>query len=309
MTHRDCDLPAGHTNGHVTCDHAGVTKLSCDTPGTSRGRYVTEYVTSRSCDTAAVTQPGAATLILSLFPGIDLLGMGFEQAGFCVVRGPDRIFGGDIRAFIPPVGVFAGIIGGPPCQDFSKSRRAAPTGYGTAMLDEFARVVMQAEPQWWLMENVPQVPDVTIKGYSWQRIDLRANEFGLTQSRLRHFQYGNRDNVPLILRRAATNEATEACCLATEGTRQDRRSWADFCELQGLPRDFKLPGLSRAAAYRAVGNGVPVPMARAIALAIRNPAGGKPCACSCGRPVTGRATYATPACRKRAQRRRDPARV
>jgi hypothetical protein len=33
-------------------------------------------------------------LLLSLFPGIDLLGRGFELEGFNVVRGPDPIFGG-----------------------------------------------------------------------------------------------------------------------------------------------------------------------------------------------------------------------
>lgn len=38
-------------------------------------------------------------LVLSLFPGIDLLGRGFEAEGFYVVRGPDLIYGGDIRAF------------------------------------------------------------------------------------------------------------------------------------------------------------------------------------------------------------------
>lgn len=36
-------------------------------------------------------------LVLSLFPGADLLGMAFEQEGFCVVQGPDVIFGRDVR--------------------------------------------------------------------------------------------------------------------------------------------------------------------------------------------------------------------
>lgn len=40
-------------------------------------------------------------LILSLFPGIDLLGRAFEELGACVVRGPDLLWGGDIRAFSP----------------------------------------------------------------------------------------------------------------------------------------------------------------------------------------------------------------
>jgi len=30
-------------------------------------------------------------LVLSIFPGIDILGKGFEEEGYCVVRGPDRL--------------------------------------------------------------------------------------------------------------------------------------------------------------------------------------------------------------------------
>ncbi len=58
-------------------------------------------------------------LVLSLFPGIGLLDMAFEQEGYCVVRGPDVLWGGDIRNFHPPAGVFEGVIGGPPCQAHS----------------------------------------------------------------------------------------------------------------------------------------------------------------------------------------------
>jgi DNA (cytosine-5)-methyltransferase 1 len=35
-------------------------------------------------------------LVLSLFPGIGMLDSAFEQEGFCVVRGPDVLWGGDI---------------------------------------------------------------------------------------------------------------------------------------------------------------------------------------------------------------------
>lgn len=69
---------------------------------------------------------------LSVFSGIDLLGMGFEAEGFCVVSAGDLAFGRDVRKFRPPPGVFTGVIGGPPCQDFSAARRSAPIldGYG-----------------------------------------------------------------------------------------------------------------------------------------------------------------------------------
>lgn len=35
-----------------------------------------------------------SNLVLSLFPGFDLLGRAFEEEGFTIVRGPDKIWGG-----------------------------------------------------------------------------------------------------------------------------------------------------------------------------------------------------------------------
>ena len=102
-------------------------------------------------------------LILSIFSGIDLLGKGFEQNGFCVVSAMDIIFGHDIREKRFPTGRFDGVIGGSPCQDFSKARRTPPTGNGLEMLGEFVRVVNETQPKWFLLENVPQVPNIAIE--------------------------------------------------------------------------------------------------------------------------------------------------
>src|SRR4051812_29288867 len=124
-------------------------------------------------------------LVLSLFPGAGLLDKGFELAGYCVVRGPDTLLGGDIRTFRIPPRWLTGIIGGPPCQDFSRARLAPPTGYGEAMLREYARLVMEGQPLWWLLENVPGVPDVHVPGYVTQRFNLFASEFGCLQKRNR----------------------------------------------------------------------------------------------------------------------------
>jgi len=256
-------------------------------------------------------------LILSLFPGIDLLGRGFEAEGLCVVRGPDLLWGGDIRSFHPEPGRFDGIIAGSPCQDFSRARRSAPTGEGLELLAEFCRVVAEAQPDWFLLENVPSVPNVAVEGYRVQRLDLRATECGGQQSRLRHFQFGSRHGLVIVTDRARPSPAqSQPICLATEGKRKDRRTFADFCELQGLPRDFDLPGYSREAKYRAVGNGVPVMMARTIALAIRDTMSNvnirtltdaRLCACNCGRILNGKQKSATAACRKRLERARcDP---
>src|ERR1044071_7936151 len=141
-------------------------------------------------------------LILSLFPGIDLFGRGFELEGFCVVRGPDLLWGQDIRAFNPPCKTFEGVIGGSPCQDFSRLRRNAPTGYGLEMLGEFVRCVAAAAPDWFILENVPGVPDVAVAGYQVQRFNLTAKERGIPQSRLRAFQFGSRDGKPLVIARS-----------------------------------------------------------------------------------------------------------
>jgi len=243
-------------------------------------------------------------LVLSLFPGVGLLDRGFEQAGFCVVRGPDTLLGQRIENFHAPASYFCGVIGGPPCQDFSRARRHPPTGYGVRMLNEFARLVTEAEPAWWLLENVPQVPDVHISGYTVQRFNLYAVEFGLTQMRNRSFQFGSRDGTPLCPVRGSQSHPGRRA--KTVMARDARVKFSRLVKLQGLPSDFDLPGLSRTAKIRAVGNGVPLPMAWAVAKAIFDRSvtlhwmavcGLRLCVCNCGKAFS-----ATPACRKRLER-------
>ena len=264
-------------------------------------------------------------LVLSLFPGIDLLGRAFEEQGYCVVRGPELFLGQDIRDFHPPRDVFWGVIGGPPCQDFSPLRRDPPTGNGQKMLAEFARCVTEAQPEWWLMENVSRVPDVTIRGYNWQRLDIDLKWF-CDCSRLRHIQFGSKSGRLInVTKPVVTNQSvTHTAALAN-----DDRDWTELSHIQGVS-NIELPLFTVAGKKRAIGNGVPLPMGRALASAVTaaysvtSPdtqtdifgvtwPGHRLCPCGCGRPVTGRATYAadengnTAACRKRAQRRRDKA--
>lgn len=260
-----------------------------------------------------VTPADAGRLVLSLFPGIDLFGRGFEAEGFTIVRGPDLIFGGDIRGFHPPRGVFAGVILGSPCQDFSAARRDEPTGEGLELLGHGLRCIEESQPDWFILENVPRVPSVTVRSYRMQRVDLDARECGSAQRRLRHFQFGSRHGLVISVTRLAVTGKGEATCTASEGRRKEKRDWPAFCALQGLPPDFALPSFTKRAAYSAVGNGVPLPMGRAIAHAVteaRHWATVKLCACSCGRRVTGKQILATMACRQRVSRaaRRDAAR-
>lgn len=153
-------------------------------------------------------------LVLSLFPGIGLLDRAFEEEGFCVVRGPDVLWGGDIRRFHPSAGKFDGVIGGPPCQMFSSLARLVRANgheprFGN-LIPEFERCVAEAAPMWFLMENVPAAPVPAIAGYgvksflldnSW----LNAGDgFGEEQRRVRRFSFGMRgrrdDDVPSLMR-------------------------------------------------------------------------------------------------------------
>ena len=250
--------------------------------------------------------PAASRLVLSLFPGAGLLDRGFELAGFCVVRGPDTLLGQRVEEFHAAPGHFFCVCGGPPCQDFSRARRRPPTGHGVKMLRQFARVVTEAQPDCYLMENVPGVPDVHIPGYQVQRFNVLAHHFGCRQRRNRSFQFGSRDGVPLVLLRRTESHFVRTVPAVLAKDR--KRTFADRCELMGLPRAFDLPGLSRTAKIRAIGNGVPVPVALAIAQAIRDRCVTdlRLCECNCGRVLDGRRQQktATAACRKRQERAR-----
>jgi DNA (cytosine-5)-methyltransferase 1 len=283
-----------------------------------------------------VTQP----LILSIFPGIDLLGMAFEQEGFCVVRGPDVLWGGDIRRFHPPAGVFDGVIGGPPCQAFSRlAIMVRHNGYETRfgnLIPEFERCVAEAAPGWFLMENVPAAPRPSVNGYAvWQatwnnRHFVAENLTGAEQNRVRAISFGTSDGralrpdvalfehpaiatgvtssdgggvmrgrhavlgdaprVPVRLAPYRNGEMKEKPFAVTarhagrpprvagadsaghggENSKQYVYGLEDACELQGLPRDFTehMP-FRKDAKLKAVANGVPLPMGRAIARAVK----------------------------------------
>ena len=267
---------------------------------------------------AAQAAPGRP-LVLSLFPGIDLLGRAFREAGFCVVAGPEKLLGQDVADFGGVPRKFDGIIGGPPCQDFSslnrtrnsQPRRAVLSTYGAEMVRQFLRVVDECRPTWWLMENVPAVPDVVLGGYEIQRLGITDVECGGVQRRNRHFQFGHvagwiirPDRVTMS--GGITAQTGTAAVLASDGKRRSR-SFPAHCRLMGLDRAVTLPGWTRLAKYTAVGNGVPMAMGRAIARAV---IGASPrdvvadCVCGCGRRIELPARHATATCRKIMERRR-----
>ena len=226
-------------------------------------------------------------LVLSLFPGIGLLDRAFELEGFCVVRGPDLLWGGDVKLFHSPSGVFTGIIGGPPCQahsTYAGINRAIGNRIAEDLVPEFVRVIVEARPHWFLMENVPKVPSIEIEGYSVHRQLFDNRWLGEEQSRKRAFQFGTLSGARLeIVDFALEHPCRETACMATEGASgrikfrrgksiyTPRRDFKRFCELQGLASDFLSDApLTNEGKFRMVGNGVPLPLGRALARAVRN---------------------------------------
>jgi DNA (cytosine-5)-methyltransferase 1 len=271
-------------------------------------------------------------LVLTLFPGIGLLDRAFEELEFCVVRGPDVLWGGDIRNFHPPSGRFEGVIGGPPCQSFSPlAHLVRANGYEPRfgnLIPEFERCVSEAHPDWFLMENVPQAPVANVPGYSVHAFVLNnlwlpgndGDGYGQEQSRTRRFCFGVRGETPVDLRRwietatfelpdcepAVTGEhdkrpsaemrrakrqsvIADKCAvpvklggsgkvkartvISSDGgaaVRMHRYKLSDACRLQGLPEDFLADAPFRAdTKLKAVANGVPLPMGRALAKAVK----------------------------------------
>ena len=250
-------------------------------------------------------------LVLSLFPGIGLLDRAFEEEGFCVVRGPDVLWGGDVRRFHPPAHRFDGVIGGPPCQAFSRLVhivRAKGQRVAENMIPEYERVVAAASPAWFLMENVVDAPEPAVPGFHVRSVVLNNRWFGAEQNRERRFSFGcitrpiRLDVAPSLSvfqhpsyehavvatsskegalaksqQELARGTSPRLAAMAKRRTlpgQQPRRSIERCAELQGLPADFLADApFTAAGKYLVIGNGVPLPMGRAVARAVRQAMG------------------------------------
>lgn len=215
-------------------------------------------------------------LVLSLFPGIGLLDMAFEEEGFCVVRGPDLLWGGDIQRFHVPAGRFDGVIGGPPCQRYSSLAALVRSRYGEDAIapnriPEFERVVAEAAPTWFIMENVVAAPLPEVTGYVVQPALVRDVWVGGTTDRLRRFSFGTRDGQKLHIEMLALHRPDpDRAVVSTAGGTGSTPPLREKLAGQGLPTGF-FDGLpfTLAAKRTMIGNGVPLPMGRAVARAVK----------------------------------------
>lgn len=226
-------------------------------------------------------------LILSIFPGLDLFGRAFESEGWCVVRGPDLVLASDIRDWHAPMGRFDGVIGGPPCQCFSRlvnivKARGQKPRHGN-MIPEFERVVAEAKPIWWLMEEVPDAPIPSVAGYEAYSFLLSPRDLGDPQSRRRRFTFGA--TVEVNLHSKLSLVALEHLDLIPAVTHQEIRrekgllyglgsSWKHALKsanVQGFPElgeHLRRTPFTAKGACQLIANGVPRVMGEAIARSI-----------------------------------------
>ncbi len=237
-------------------------------------------------------------LVLSIFPGLGIMEAAFEAAGFTVLRGPDLLWGGDIKSFYPPPNVFRGVIGGIPCQAHSallSIMRAKGNRVAENMTPEFERVVAEACPQFWMSENIVRAPIPSVPGHTSSPVKLNGRWFGRPQNREHVFTFGwhGPDALKPRFRLAALESADYAYRVTstTSGrpvkflkggkekyTRADgtksrggelgrmRLSVAECAELQGLPRTFfdKCP-FTQDSLRKMLANAVPYYLALEVA--------------------------------------------
>ncbi|KKK64866.1 hypothetical protein LCGC14_2979870, partial [marine sediment metagenome] len=184
------------------------------------------------------------------------------------------------------------VIGGPPCQFASRFVSIIIAKGNTVaenLIPEFVRCVQEAKPTWWLMENVPKAPEPFADGYQSRSLiyNNRWAPEGPEQNRVRRFTLGTPDGKEIIPEVGIfDNPVKEPAVCASGGTmpgapthrktRLEYRGWNTAAalgislRLQGLPPDFcdKMP-FTITGKHLVVGNGVPLPMGRVIAKAVR----------------------------------------
>lgn len=189
-------------------------------------RRAWEAEIARSLTVPALIKP--TTPVIDLFCGCGGLSLGFEIAGFEVLGGLDSwepaldtyssnfnhpaiasdLGDVDLTLSIAEnlakrAGVKPGIIGGPPCQDFSTAGKRLDSSRADLTIS-FAQSVIRFGAPFFVMENVPnatksRVYQAALKllenaGYSVETIVLNAAEHGVPQRRRRLFAVGTRSS-------------------------------------------------------------------------------------------------------------------
>lgn len=167
--------------------------------------------------------------VIDLFSGCGGLSLGFANAGYEILAAYDNwqpainvyklnfdhpIIQKDLSKFDEnDIKEFSGykpemIIGGPPCQDFSSAGKRDESLGRADLTVEFANIVTQVKPNWFVMENVDRAVksqaykkaySILEKKYGLTRMILDASYCGVPQSRKRMFLIGELGGKPHAL--------------------------------------------------------------------------------------------------------------
>ena len=156
---------------------------------------------------------------IDLFCGCGGLSLGFQKAGFKIIKAYDnwekaaKIYNAnfvdhkaelidinelntdDLKTYNLDV-----IIGGPPCQDFSSAGKQDETLGRANLTLRYAEIICEIKPKWFVMENVDRIlksetlPKAIEKlkncGYGLTKVVLDASKCGVPQKRKRFFMIG-----------------------------------------------------------------------------------------------------------------------
>lgn len=156
---------------------------------------------------------------IDLFAGCGGMSMGFQKAGFNIVKAYDNwdaaidcyrlnfnheILNVDLSNYLSLIDNCKELnpellIGGPPCQDFSHAGKRTE-GQRANLTESFAKIVAGLMPTWFVMENVERtINSLTYRvartilksaGFGITEIILDASYYGVPQKRKRFFSIG-----------------------------------------------------------------------------------------------------------------------
>jgi DNA (cytosine-5)-methyltransferase 1 len=231
--------------------------------------------------------------VLSLYSGAGGLDLGFVEAGFEIVWANevdhhacetyranlgDHIIEGDLLAVPLPSDPVDVVIGGPPCQGWSRIGRMDPKDSRSEHVHLFMDVVAAKSPAAFVLENVAhlaesprwkKVRDQLLKrarrelGYYARIFVLDASHFGVAQSRRRMFLVGLRDSRPVAPRRTTASHPKTVRQVLTELPPLGARGNRTRCAARIVPA--KVPVMRHSAFQGALlfnGSGRPLDLDR-----------------------------------------------
>lgn len=180
---------------------------------------------------AVASTPSDAPVVIDLFAGAGGLGLGFEQAGFGIAVAVEldrnaaqtyranhpgtvvlehdvtQLTGQALREAVPGLDRVDAVIGGPPCQGYSRAGKRRAAERRNLLFRHAIRLAGELDARFIALENVQGMERVNglnfvrraveamqDGGWAAQEYLLQASEFGVPQMRRRYVYLGDRDS-------------------------------------------------------------------------------------------------------------------